>query len=104
MAASNPPTRGEAIDFDVTLEDWANPGRMKLNPTLAAGDVKIVKDNGAAANLNTLPSVAPAGGYVVDGILSATEMDADKVTVYFHDQTEPPEWGDHSFTILTSAP
>ena len=35
---------------------------LKASPTLAAGDVKISGDGGAFANLNTLPSVAPAGG------------------------------------------
>ena len=33
-------------------------GQFKVAPTLAAGDFKIEKDGGAAANLATLPTVA----------------------------------------------
>lgn len=102
MAAPyNPPIRGEDFGFDVMLPDASIPGQHKVNPTLAAGDVTVSKDNGAFANLNTLPSVSPAGGVLVTGILSATEMTADKVSVRFHDQTDPPEWDDYGFTILT---
>lgn len=85
------------------LEDYANPGLFKASPTLAAGDVTISKDEGAFANLATLPTVAPAAGRQVEAILSATEMTADKVTVIFHDQTVPPEWSDLALTVLTTA-
>ena len=104
MAAPwNPPKRAEDFEFAVCLEDFANPGLFKANPTLAAGDVTISKDEGAFANLAVLPTVAPASGRQVEGILSATEMTADKVTVIFRDQTVPPEWSDLGFTILTTA-
>lgn len=102
MAAPyNPPVKGEDFGFNVCLESYANPGTFQTNPTLAAGDVKVSKDDGAFANLNTLPSVAPAAGVSVSAILSATEMTADKVTVVFKDQTVPPEWCDYAVTILT---
>lgn len=104
MAAPyNPPVRGEDFAFDVCLEDYANPGLFKSNPTLAAGDVKISKDNGALTNLNTLPSVSPASSKVVTVICSATEMTADKVTLIFSDQTAPPEWCDFAISIVTTA-
>jgi hypothetical protein len=104
MAAPwNPPVKGEDFEFDVCLEDYASPGLFKSNPTLAAGDVKISKDNGALANLATLPAVNPSSSKVVDVALSGTEMNADKVTIIFSDQTSPPEWADLAITILTTA-
>ncbi len=101
MAAPwNPPVKNEDFEFDVCLEDYANPGFFKANPTLAAGDVKISKDNGSLANLTSLPTVNPASGKIVDVALTATEMNADKVTVIFSDQTSPPEWCDFAVTII----
>lgn len=101
MAAPwNPIKRGEDFECVVCLEDYNVPGRFKSNPTLAAGDVKISKDGGAFANLNTLPSVTPASGRGVAVVLSATEMTADKVLVVFSDQTDPPEWCDYSFCLV----
>jgi hypothetical protein len=106
MAAPwNPPKRAEDFEFEVCLEDMANPGLFKNNPTLAAGDVTIVKDHatGAPANLATLPTVLHTSYPAVKVPLSATEMTADVVTVRFHDLTVPPEWADWSITILTTA-
>ena len=102
MANVNPPVRAQAWGFDVELADLANPGLYKVNPTLASGDVKISKDNGAEANLASLPTVSPAGSRIVSGVTTGTEMTADKVTITFHDQTVPPEWGDWSITVLTT--
>lgn len=104
MAAPwNPPVKGEDFEFDVCLEDFVTPGWLKGNPTLASGDVRVSKDNGAFANIATLPTVSPALGPVVRVQLSATEMNADKVTVLFQDQTSPNEWCDYAITILTTA-
>ena len=103
MAAPyNPPTKGEDFQFDICLRDAGVPARFKSNPTLAAGDVKISKDNGSLANLATLPSVSPASSVIVASALTATEMTADKVTVVFSDQTDPPEWCDFALTIITT--
>jgi hypothetical protein len=104
MAAPwNPPTRAQDFAFDVCLESYGTPGTFQSNPTLASGDVKISKDNGALANLGTLPSVSPASSKVVTVALTGTEMTADKVTIIFSDQTSPPEWCDYALTILTTA-
>lgn len=103
MAAPwNPPVRGEDFQIQVSLEDYAHPGDFKSNPTLAAGDVKVSKDGGALANLNTLPSVSPASSVLVTLLLSATEMTADMVSVVFIDQTSPKEWSDLVISIPTS--
>jgi hypothetical protein len=103
MANVNPPKRAQAFSFDVSLEDYVNPGQFKGTPTLAAGDFKVSKDNGALANLTTLPTNTPASSKMVQIDLSATEMTADKVTVICSDQTAPPEWADLVVTINTTA-
>jgi hypothetical protein len=104
MAAPyNPPTKNEDFAVQIALEDYANPGNFKANPTLAAGDFKISKDGGAFANLNTLPTVTPASGVAVYIILSSTEMNADYIIVTCIDQTAPKEWADYSFSIPTTA-
>lgn len=104
MAAPwNPPTKGEDFEFPWMLEDYANPGNFKANPTIAAGDFKISKDGGAFSNLTNLPTVSPASGCAIVIVLTSTEMDADKVIVQMIDQTSPKEWADAAVPILTSA-
>lgn len=103
MAAPwNPPVKGEDFQIQVALEDYANPGNFKSNPTLAAGDVKVTKDGGATANINTLPTVSPASSVFVTLLLSSTEMNADMVSVSFIDQTSPKEWSDFVLSIPTT--
>jgi len=103
MAAPyNPPKKAEDFKVQVALEDAANPGSFKENPTIAAGDFKISKDGGALANLATLPVVEPASSRLVTIALSATEMTADVVTVQCVDQTNPKEWNDLIFSIPTT--
>lgn len=104
MANWSPPNKNEAFEFDIVLEDWNNPGKAKSNPTLAAGDFKIIKDNGAEANLATLPTVEPASGRHVRVQLSSTEMNCDKVNIIWEDQTALPEWVGGSICILTTTP
>lgn len=74
---------------------------FKITPTLAAGDVKISKDHGAAANLATLPDVQPAGGSQVRIQCSAAELTAGMVVIDFVDQTSPKEWEDQRVIIYT---
>ena len=76
-------------------------GQYKITPTLAAGDFKIEKDGGAAANLDTLPAVAPAGGSSLDITFSAANMQAKHVTLRMVDAAGA-EWNDdviHIFTV-----
>ena len=54
--------------------------------TWAAGDVKISKDGGAAANITTLPTIV-SGIDLWDFSLSATEMQAKQITVWIKDAT-----------------
>jgi len=60
MANTNPPKRAQAFDVAIALQDSSDSRLHKINPTIAAGDFKIEKDFGAAANPTALPAVAPA--------------------------------------------
>jgi hypothetical protein len=103
MAAPyNPPVKGEDFIIRIALLDMANPGRFKSSATIAAGDFKVDKDGAGLNNLGTLPAVDPAATKLVKLTLSATEMNADVVTVICSDQTSPPEWGDMVITIPTT--
>lgn len=97
--AHNPPLRGVAYEFYVSLRSQANVKVFQANPTLAAGDVKVSKDGGALANLTTLPA-AVSSSKLVKVNLSATEMTADNVTVIFSDAAGA-EWCDLAINIQT---
>ena len=103
MANENPPTKNTAWTCNITLEDFINPGLLKTNPTIAAGDFKISIDGGAFANLATLPTVSPASSAGVLIELSSSEMNGDRILVKWEDQTSPPEWCSDSLCILTTA-
>lgn len=100
--ADLPPKRGEAYEFYTGLISQADTKLLKANPTLATGDVKVSKDGGAFANLATLPTVTPASGVGVRVQLSASEMDADNVTVAFVDAAGA-EWCDQVVSIQTAS-
>lgn len=75
-------------------------GQYKVTPTLAAGDFKVEKDGGAAANLATLPSVAPAGGSSLSITFSATELQCSQLTLRMVDAAGA-EWNDDCIHIFT---
>lgn len=99
----NPPVKNEDFKVRISLEDYANPGNFKSSPTIAAGDFKVDKDAGGLTNLATLPTVSPAASVLVLIELSATEMNADVVTVVCIDQTSPKEWSDFVISIPTTS-
>lgn len=102
MAAPyNPPVKGEDFVFYVALVDMTTRG-FKVNPTIAAGDFKVKKDNGAPANLTTLPAVDDAAEIWVKVTISATEMNADNVCIQAIDQTTTKEWQDWGISIPTT--
>lgn len=105
MAAApyNPPVKNEDFKVRIALSDYAIPGSYKSNPTIAAGDFKVDKDAGGLTNLATLPTVSPAASVCVLIELSATEMNADVVTIVGIDQTSPKEWADFVLCIPTTA-
>ena len=103
MAAPyNPPKKNEDFIIRIALEDYANPGNFKSNPTIAAGDFKVSIDGGALANLATLPSVSPASSIWVLVTVSAAEMNGDSIAIQGIDQTAPKEWGDWALSIPTT--
>lgn len=75
-------------------------GQYKVTPTLAAGDFKVEKDGGAAANLATIPAVAPAGGSSLDITFSASEMQGKHIVLRLVDAAGA-EWNDDVIQILT---
>jgi hypothetical protein len=95
------PKKNTAFRFFVSLTDQANTKLLKANPTLATGDVKVSKDGGALANITTLPS-AISSSRLLQVDLSATEMDADNVSIVFSDATGA-EWCDVIVNIQTTA-
>jgi len=103
MANGNPPVKGVAWTGRINLEDMANPGSFKVNPTIAAGDFKTSGDGGALGNLATTPSASPAASAAVLITLSASEMNYDEVVVQAVDQTATKEWADFTLTIHTTA-
>lgn len=98
--SGKPATRGQEYIFWVSLVSQSNPATFQNNPTLAAGDVKVSKDGGALTNLGTLPAVTPASSKLVKVTLSATEMDADNVTVIFSDAAGD-QWADLTVDVKT---
>ena len=75
-------------------------GQYRATPTLAAGDFKIEKDGGAAANVTTLPAVEPAGGTSVAFAFSAVEMQCRQAVVTMIDAAGA-EWNDDAIHIFT---
>jgi hypothetical protein len=104
MAAPyNPPVKNEEFKVRISLEDYANAGNFKSNPTIAAGDFKVDIDGAGLGNLATLPSVSPAASVLVLISLSAAEMNGDVITLVCIDQTSPKEWSDLVVSIPTTS-
>lgn len=93
------PKKNQTFTFIVQLEDSANPGSYKQNPTLAAGDVKVSTDGSARTNLTNLPTIEPAGSIDVKVIMTLGEMNGDRIVIEFKDQTSPSEWEPLVITI-----
>lgn len=94
---SNPPIKGSAYTFDVCLFD--SDGAIQTDPTLAAGDIVIYKDGVLDGNIDTLPADIGSSG-IIPVALSAAEMTANRVTVWFHDAADD-EWADLLVTFAT---
>lgn len=89
----NPPIRGHEYIFYIGLPSQADVDVFQSNPTLATGDAKVSKDGGSLANLGTLPAVTPASSKLIKVTVSATEMDADNVSIVLSDAAGD-EWAD----------
>ncbi len=98
--ADFPPKKNTAFVFYVSLISQANTKIAQVNPTLAAGDVKVATDDAAPGNLATLPVVDADFTKRVKVSLSAGEMNGDNVTVIFNDAAGA-EWCDLTVNIQT---
>ena len=96
-----PAKKNAAYVFYVGLVSQATPSILQANPTLAAGDVKVAIDDGAPANLATLPAVDADFTKRVKVSLSAAEMNGDNITIIFSDAAGD-EWCDTIVNIQTS--
>ncbi len=104
MASFYPAKKNDASGyvFYVSLVSQANTKIMQANPTLAAGDVKIAIDDGAPANLGTLPAVDADFTKRVKVTLSQAETNGDNLTIIFSDAAGA-EWCDLTINIQTVA-
>jgi hypothetical protein len=102
MATFVPPKINTALEFYVGLPSQANLNILQVNPTLAAGDVKVSIGGGAFNNLGTLPVVTPAGGKSVKVTLSTSEANDGNSVVVFSDAAGD-EWCDVLINVQTVA-
>lgn len=105
MAAgdNNPPKSGVAKTYYVQLRSASDNLTNLTNPTIAAGDFKVSIDDGAEANLTTLPSVSPASSGWVKISLTIAEFTGDTIKIRWVDQTDPKEWADGAVSFPTTA-
>ena len=75
-------------------------GQYRSSPTLATGDFKVEKDGGTAANLATLPVVAPAAGSSISITFSAGEMQCQQLTLRMVDASGA-QWNDDCIHVWT---
>ena len=80
------PKRAEAYTFPLEVQAVVSSNDFLIDPTIVAGDFKIKKDFGTIANLSTLPTVPISGTTEIQVSLTATEMTADKVSIFAVDQ------------------
>jgi hypothetical protein len=88
--------------FYLSLISQADTKLAQANPTLAAGDVKIAKDDGVPVDLATLPVVDADFTKRVKVVLSQAETNADNLTIIFSDALGA-EWCDQTVNIQTVA-
>lgn len=102
MAAQWPPVKNDAAGyvFYVSLVSQANTKIFQVNPTLAAGDVKIAIDDGAPANLTTLPAVDADFTKRVKVVLSQAETNGDNISLVWADAAGA-EWCDLTINLQT---
>ena len=88
------PKAGVAYTFSISLFDVANPGRLKLTPTIATGDFKVSINGGALANLASLPVETPVNSGIVVVSLAGAEVGTKTVVRWL----DPGfEWSDGSY-------
>ena len=74
------------VDFQLYQTDGVS---LKTDAVYAAGDVKIMKDEGAEAN-TTNGFTDEGQGHTI--VITATEAQAARIVLYIVDQTSPAVW------------
>src|SRR3990167_10142131 len=102
MTSYNPVIKNSASGaiFYISLRPRTPTGAWQANPTLATGDVQIAIDDGAPANLGTLPVVDADFTKRVKVTLSQAETNGDNLTIIFSDAAGD-EWNDVRIDIQT---
>lgn len=90
---------GEASTYKIGLITRSAQDFL-ANPPLAAGDVKVSIDGGAAANIHDLPT-CPNSDTDLVGTLTAAELTGKEIVVTFIDQTSPKAWEDKKIVFNT---
>lgn len=98
---SEPKLNQSFTDYMI-VEDSLNPGKAKVNPTIAAGDFQVSGNGAAFANLTNLPTKLPASSEMVQIILTAAEMNFSRVVVRARD-VAGGEWEEAFITLQTLA-
>jgi len=91
------PKRATQYIFYMGLISQAT-GSLQANPTLAAGDFQIAIDDGAPANLATLPVVDADFTKRVKVVVSVAEMTGDNISIVAADAAGA-EWTDQLINI-----
>lgn len=89
---------GSAATIVFPLLDAATDDLLS-GATLAAGDARIIKDEGASAA--TTNTIADEGDGIYSLALTATEMQAARIEIIIVDQTATKEWRDQVVIIET---
>jgi len=103
VAPYNPPIKGQDFVLRISLPDMVEAGSFKVDPPIASGDFQVDKDGLGLVNLSVVPVVQPFGSVLVKISLSASEMNADVVTIVGRDQSVPKEWADFVLSIPTAS-
>ena len=94
------PKKNVTYTFNIGLIDSANRPKFKANPTIATGDFVISIDEGTEVDLDTLPVVGTFDT-TVKIVLSAAEMNGDRIVVYCKDAVGD-EWDEVYIFINTT--
>lgn len=98
MASQIPAKKNTTYTVDVGLPSQSNPFLLLNNPTVGSADTKVSKDRGS---FTTTTNAATVQGPLVSVVLTAGEMNADTIAVWFH-QASGSDWCD-VFTIIDTA-
>lgn len=90
---------GEAATFLFPLVDRGTQDFESTPVTFASGDTQVSKNEGAFANTTNDP--AHEGNGIYSLALTATEMEAARLSITVIDQTSPKAWEDQAIIIST---